>query len=134
MNISEASKRSGLPVKTIRYYEEIGLVFPERQANGYRNFGRNDVHNLTFLGHARDLGFSIQDCRDLLRLYQDRDRTSAEVRAIAQNHLSQITRRIEQLHDLQRTLRQLVDACAGDDRPDCPILTGLSEPAQDQDH
>lgn len=125
MNIGEAAKRSGLPAKTIRYYEDIGLVKPLRDTNGYRAFRPQDVHKLAFLGQARALGFTIEDCRNLLALYDDQSRSSADVKAIAREHLVQIDRKIADLKEMQDTLSDLVDACAGDHRPDCPILNSL---------
>jgi len=127
MNISEAAARSGLPVKTIRYYEDIALVAPARGPNGYRQFGARDVHKLTFLARARDLGFTIGECRTLLALWEDRDRASADVRHVAERHLADIDRRIDELQSMRRTLAHLVDCCSGDDRPDCPILDRLAE-------
>ena len=128
MNISEVAARSGLPPKTIRYYEEIGLVTPPRDANGYRAFRDTDLHKIAFLGRARALGFSIADCRNLLQLYEDQSRTSAEVKAIAMGHLDEIAQKIADLKEMQDTLASLVQACSGDDRPDCPILTSLATP------
>lgn len=128
MNIKEVAARSGLPAKTIRYYEEIGLIRPARSDNGYRVFRDSDLHKLAFLGRARGLGFSIEDCRLLLALYEDRDRASADVRDLALAHLDQISRKISELEAMKRTLSGLVDACAGDMRPDCPILSGLAGP------
>lgn len=125
MNIGEVAQASGLPSKTIRYYEEIGLLTPPRQANGYRSYGETELHSLAFLARARSLGFSIEDCRALLALYQDRSRASAEVKGIAEEHLRTIGEKIAQLQAMERTLRGLVTACAGDDRPDCPILEDL---------
>lgn len=125
MNIGEVARRSGLPAKTIRYYEEIGLIRPQRGANGYRAFRETDLHKLAFLGRARALGFSIEDCRNLLQLYEDETRTSAEVKQIARKHLSDMARKIEDLREMQTTLATLIDACAGDSRPDCPILSSL---------
>jgi Cu(I)-responsive transcriptional regulator len=125
MNIGDVSRRSGLPAKTIRYYEEIGLVTPARAANGYRSFCERDVHLLTFLGRARGLGFPIEDCRALLDLWQDERRASAEVKAIARHQLDAIERRLAELRAMRSTLTELVDRCAGDDRPDCPILRSL---------
>jgi len=125
MNISEAAERSGLPPKTIRYYEDIGLVTPPRDANGYRAFRDSDAHKLTFLGRARALGFTIEDCRNLLALWEDTDRASADVRAIAKGHLQEIEDKIADLQAMQATLSDLVRDCAGDDRPDCPILSTL---------
>ncbi len=126
MNIGDVAARSGLPAKTIRYYEDIGLVTPLRDANGYRRFRERDLHKLAFLGRARALGFSIEDCRNLLHLYEDAGRASAEVKEIAEGHLRQIERKIADLNEMRQTLAHLVDACAGDQRPDCPILESLS--------
>lgn len=129
MNISEVSKRAGLPTKTIRYYEDIGLISPARAANGYRAFAEKDLHKLAFLGRARALGFSIEDCRNLMTLYEDRGRASADVKAIAAEHLVAIDTKLAELQQMRHTLADLVAACAGDDRPDCPILADLSAPA-----
>ena len=127
MNISQVSKAAGLPTKTIRYYEDIGLISPARGDNGYRSFAETDLHKLAFIGRARSLGFSIEDCRSLLKLYNDRDRASADVKTIAMAHLVEIDRKRAELKEMRDTLAHLVDACAGNDRPDCPILAGLSE-------
>ena len=126
MNIGDVAARSGLPAKTIRYYEDIGLIRPRRGENGYRRFDETDVHRLAFLGRARALGFSIEDCRSLLKLYGDRDRTSAEVKQIAEQHLARIDAKIAELSEMRATLAHLVHACAGDSRPDCPILADLA--------
>ncbi|MDA7429363.1 Cu(I)-responsive transcriptional regulator [Primorskyibacter aestuariivivens] len=126
MNIGEVAQRSGLPAKTIRYYEEIGLVRPLRSSNGYRAFRESDIHKLSFLGRARALGFSIDDCRTLLGLYEDESRESAQVKAVAQEHLAAIDDKIAQLKSMRETLSELVHACHGDDRPDCPILSDLA--------
>ena len=129
MNIKDAAARSGLPAKTIRYYEEIALIRPSRGANGYRAFSETDVHKLAFLSRARSLGFAIEDCRMLLDLYEDETRASADVKEIARGHLAEIERKIAELEAMRRTLTQLVDTCHGDDRPDCPILDGLANDA-----
>ena len=126
MNIGEVADRSGIPTKTIRYYEDIGLVTPQRSGNGYRAFRETDLHKLTFLGRARALGFSIEDCRTLLSLYEDETRESAQVKAVAEEHLTEIDSKIAQLQAMRETLSHLVAACHGDDRPDCPILHDLS--------
>ena len=118
MNIGDVADLSGLPAKTIRYYEDIGLVEPLRSTN--------DVHKLAFLGRARALGFTIEDCRSLLKLYADTDRASAEVKQIAEEHLDRIDRKITELTEMRATLSHLVDACAGDHPPDCPILADLA--------
>lgn len=127
MNIADVSRATGLPTKTIRYYEEIGLITPQRRENGYRDFDQTDRHKLEFLARARSLGFGIESCRTLLALYTDKDRASADVKAIAETHLSEIDRKITDLKAMRDTLAELVDACAGDDRPDCPILKGLAK-------
>ena len=130
MNISEVSKRAGLPAKTIRYYEEIGLVSPARSGNGYRSFRDSDLHKLAFLGRARALGFSIEDCRNLMMLYEDRGRASSDVKAIASEHLVAIDAKLAELRQMRNTLADLVSSCAGDDRPDCPILADLAAKAE----
>jgi Cu(I)-responsive transcriptional regulator len=129
MNIGEVSRASGLPAKTIRYYEDIGLVRPARGANGYRDFNEQDAHKLTFLGRSRSLGFTIEDCRRLLSLYEDRDRASADVKALASEHLERIAQKIDELQALKSTLETLVKRCHGDDRPNCPILDDLARSA-----
>ena len=126
MNIGTAATRSGLPAKTIRYYEEIGLVAPQRSANGYRDFSETDLHNLAFVQRARSLGFSIEECRGLLSLYDDSERASADVKAMAKTHLAQIDEKITGLKAMHNTLSDMVNKCHGDHRPDCPILDGLA--------
>jgi len=126
MNIADAARLSGLPAKTIRYYEEIDLIAPPRDANGYRRFRESDLHKLGFLGRARSLGFSVAECRELLALYEDRDRASADVRRIAEDHLARVDAKVAELTAMRATLAHLVDSCAGDDRPDCPILADLA--------
>ena len=127
MNIGEVARRSGLPAKTIRYYEDIGLITPMRCENGYRAFRESDVHKLGFLGRARALGFSIEDCRTLLALWEDRNRASADVRRVAVDNLARIEEKIAALQGMRDTLGELVKSCHGDDRPDCPILRDLAE-------
>ena len=126
MNIGEAAERSQLPAKTIRYYEDIGLVTPLRSLNGYRAFRPSDIHKLAFLGRARALGFSIEDCRTLLSLYEDHGRESAEVKRLALNQVAEIENKIASLQSMRDTLSQLIDCCVGDARPDCPILADLA--------
>lgn len=126
MNIGEAAERSGLPAKTIRYYEDISLVAPDRADNGYRDYSSSDVHRLRFLHRARNLGFSIDECRLLLSLYTDRNRASADVKAVAEQKLAEIDAKIRELQSLKNALQPLVDCCHGDDRPDCPILDDLA--------
>ena len=126
MNIGTAAEASGLPAKTIRYYEEIGLVAPARRDNGYRDYDEADVHRLRFLHRARGLGFSIDDCRHLLSLYDDKHRASADVKALARQRIGDIDAKIAELQSLRGTLSALVHACHGDERPDCPILNELA--------
>jgi len=126
MNIGKIAERTGLPAKTIRYYEDIGLIRPMRDPNGYRAFRESDFHKLAFLGRARALGFTIEDCRTLLALYEDESRASSDVKKLAQQHLAQIDGKLAQLQEMRATLSRLVSACAGDDRPDCPILNDLA--------
>lgn len=130
MNIGDAAEASGLPAKTIRYYEQIGLIRPARDGNGYRAFAMHDVHRLAFLARARRLGFSIEECRALLALYEDEGRASEDVKHLAQSHLQRIDQRIAELQALRDTLAGLVKSCAGDNRPDCPILDDLASAAR----
>lgn len=127
MNIGQAAERAGLPVKTLRYYEEIGLIAPDRQPNGYRDYGEAEVHKLRFLQRARGLGFSIEDCRALLSLYEDRNRASADVKRLALARIHDIDRKLEELKGLRATLDSLARACQGNERPDCPILEDLAK-------
>jgi len=127
MNIGEVSEKSGLPAKTIRYYEEIGLLKIPRDPNGYRRFGDAELHHLSFLARARGLGFSIEDCRALLGLYENAERASADVKRIANEHLEAIEVKIRDLAEMRETLSDLVEACLGDHGPHCAILEGLSK-------
>lgn len=126
MNIGAASARSGLPEKTIRYYEEIGLLAPGRRDNGYRDYNTRELHILKFLHRARSLGFSIEDCRSLLSLYNDRERASADVKRLTERRLVEIDGKIRELQSIKRTLGHLARTCHGDARPDCPILDDLA--------
>ena len=126
MNVSQAARHSGLPAKTIRYYEEAGLIAPGRAMNGYRDYSTEDVHRLAFLKRARGLGFSIEDCRQLMALYRDRGRASQDVRRIAVAHVAAIEEKVRELESMRRTLDRLIHACHGDDRPDCPILDDMA--------
>ena len=125
MNIQHAAKRSGLPVKTLRYYDEINLVQPGRAENGYRDYGDVEIHKLRFLSRARSLGFSLDDCRQLLSLYEDKNRTSASVKEIAESKIREIETKLEELHSMRKTLSTLANSCHGDNRPECPILDEL---------
>jgi len=128
MNIGQVAEQAGLPAKTIRYYEDINLISPLRDTNGYRVFRETDLHKLVFLSRARSLGFSIEECRILLALYEDKARASSDVKAVAEQHLAQIDGKILELQAMRRTLSELIKGCAGDHRPDCPILKGLASP------
>ena len=127
MNIGQAAKRSGLSAKMIRYYESIGLLKPaSRSDSGYRLYQQDDLHALAFIKRSRDLGFSLEEVAKLLTLWQDRQRASADVKALANEHIADLNRRIEELVSLRDTLSELVANCQGDDRPDCPILKDLA--------
>ncbi len=127
MNIGEAASESGVNAKTIRYYESIGLIPPAiRAENGYRNFSHFDIETLKFIQHARRLGFSVKDVGGLLELWGDKSRTSADVKALALKHISDVEKRIAELESIRNTLIDLTDRCHGDDRPDCPILEDLA--------
>lgn len=126
MNIGNVAQALDMPAKTIRYYESIGLVTPRRSQNDYRHYRPSDVHKLGFVGRARSLGFSVEDCRVLLALYEDKDRASADVRKLAGEHLARIDAKLAELATMRETLAHLVECCAGDTRPDCPILADLA--------
>lgn len=126
MNISEVAEKSGLPAKTIRYYEEIGLIRPLRSDNGYRTFRDSDLTRLGFLRRARSLGFSIEDCRVLVALWEDDHRAAADVKRVAEHHLAEIDAKMAELTEMRASLADLVDACAGDDGSECPILSELA--------
>lgn len=126
VNIQQAAARAGLTAKTARYYDEIGLVTPGRGANGYRDYSDEDIHKLAFLKRSRGLGFSIDDCRMLLSLYEDKHRASADVKSLATARIRDIDRKVGELQSLRATLHTLATACSGDDRPDCPILEDLA--------
>jgi len=127
MNIGQAARRSGLSAKMIRYYESIGLLKPAlRSDSGYRLYQQEDLHQLAFIKRSPDLGFSLEEVARLLTLWQDRQRASADVKALASQHIDDLNRRIEELVSLRDTLSELVAHCQGDDRPDCPILKDLA--------
>ena len=128
MNIGTAAAQTNLPAKTIRYYEDIGLVVPGRKGNGYRDYTADDVHRLAFIHRARSLGFDIETCRKLLGLYSDRTRASADVKQLASAHLEDIERKMSELESMANTLRHLINNCHGDARPDCPIIDQLAGP------
>jgi MerR family copper efflux transcriptional regulator len=127
LNIGQAAKATGVPAKTIRYYESIGLMpRPARAENNYRFYGPSDVATLKFIHRARLLGFSLKDVAGLLELWRDKGRASADVKALAVGHVRAIERRIAELESIRRTLIELTDRCHGDGRPDCPILGDLA--------
>ena len=126
MNIGQAAKHSGLSAKMIRYYESIGLLKPaHRSDSGYRLYSDDDLHTLAFIKRSRDLGFSLEEVGKLLALWQDRQRASGDVKALAREHIEQLNQKIRELTGLRDTLQELVESCQGDHRPDCPILKDL---------
>lgn len=128
MNIGAVAEKSGVPPKTIRYYESIGLIpSADRRPNRYRTYGEVDMHTLHFIKRARDLGFSVDEVRELLDLWRDRTRASAAVKALVARHVEELDRKIAALRSMRRSLADLIERCAGDDRPDCPILDDLAD-------
>lgn len=129
MNIGEAAARSGVSAKMVRYYESLGLLTQvARTESGYRQYGPAEVHTLRFIRRARELGFSMAEIADLLKLWQNRRRASADVKRIAQAHVADLNRRIAEMTSMRRTLETLVQCCQGDGRPECPILDELADP------
>jgi Cu(I)-responsive transcriptional regulator len=127
MNIGEVAAETGVTAKSIRYYESINLISaPARTESGYRQYSDRDVQILHFIKRARGLGFSVAEVAELLSLYQDRDRASAEVKGIVEARLAEIDQKISELESIRATLRTLANRCHGDDRPDCPILDDLA--------
>ena len=127
MNIGQAARASGVSAKMIRYYESIELTAAaDRGASNYRHFSARDINELRFIKRARDLGFSVEEISRLLSLWRDRSRPSREVKAIAQQHVADLDARIAQMQAMADSLRQLAHCCAGDARPDCPILADLA--------
>ncbi|NKB58634.1 MAG: Cu(I)-responsive transcriptional regulator [Alphaproteobacteria bacterium] len=127
MNIGAAAKSSGVPAKTIRYYESIGLIAPaHRTESGYREFSQIEIDTLRFVQRARSLGFPVKGVALLLDLWRDRSRASSDVKAMAMEHIGDIDRKIAELQSMRDTLLHLSEQCHGDDRPDCPILEGIA--------
>lgn len=126
MNIGRVSLASGVSQRMIRHYEKIGLIAPaSRRDSGYRDYGERDLHTLRFIGRARDVGFPIEEIRQLLALWNDRDRSSADVKALALARAAELKRKARELNEMRRSLEDLASRCHGDDRPDCPILGSL---------
>lgn len=131
MNIGEAAKRSGVSAKMIRYYEQTGLIpAAQRTESGYRDYGEKDVHVLSFVRRARDLGFSVEEIGELLGLWSDTSRRSSDVKELARRHLEDLRRKIGELEAMSETLESLIGACSGDNRPDCPIIADLEQVAE----
>ena len=128
MNIGKAAKLSNLTVKAVRYYANIGLVKPQQNiSTGYRDYTEEEVAKLKFIGKARSFDFSINECKELLSLYDDKNRTSKEVKKITLEKISQIESKLKDLNDLKKELSYLANNCHGDDKPNCPILDELSK-------
>jgi MerR family copper efflux transcriptional regulator len=126
VKIGEAAAASGISERMIRHYEKIGLVAPAaRRDSGYRDYGPRDVHTLRFIGRSRDLGFPIEEIGQLLALWQDRSRASADVKALALARAAELKRKERELHEMRRSLEQLAGSCHGDEWPDCPIIDDL---------
>ena len=133
MKIGEAAAAAGVSERMIRHYEKIGLVPPAaRKSSGYRDYDESDVHTLRFIGRARDLGFGMDEIAQLLALWQDRSRASADVKAVALARAAELKRKAVELDAMRRTLERLASECHGDKRPDCPILHDLGSSANDR--
>jgi MerR family copper efflux transcriptional regulator len=131
MNIGQAAQSSGVSAKMIRHYEDIGLIKKaSRSTSGYRVYSKNDLHILVFVRQARNLGFSIEQIRELLDLWQNKRRTSRKVKELALKHIQELNVRIKELQDIQQAISHLVNNCHGDDRPECPIIDSLTDPTQ----
>ena len=127
-NIGQAASQSGVSAKMVRHYESLGLLPAVRRTDaGYRQYGEREIHTLRFIRRARLLGFSMLEIAELLKLWQNQQRASADVKRIAQAHMNDLERRIAEMQAMRATLAQLTHCCAGDQRPDCPILTGLAD-------
>lgn len=130
MNIGQAALKSGLPVKTLRYYEEIGLVHPARmEGNDYRDYSATDVEHLRFLQRARAVGFSLEVCRELLGLYRDENRRCSQVKKLVLEKIEQVETQLRELHALKSVLIDMANSCAGDDSTECAIIETLAQPA-----
>jgi len=130
MNIGQAAEATGVSAKMIRHYESVALLPPAQRTDaGYRQYGERDLHTLRFIRRSRDLGFSIDEIRGLLGLWQDRERTSRQVKVLAQSHIDDLDRKVRELLEMKATLETLVHCCRGDERPDCPIIEELARDA-----
>ena len=128
MNIGAIAKRANLPTKTVRYYADIGLVTPSgRSEAGYRIYTDVELNKLRFVRSARSFGFTVEECRELLGLYENRERSSRDVKRMALQRIGEIEDKMAELQSLHDELSRLASSCHGDDRPDCPILAGLSK-------
>jgi len=133
MNIGEVAKASGVSAKMIRYYEQTGLIpAANRRESGYRKYSASDVHMLRFIRRGRDLGFPMAEINELLGLWRDKSRQSADVKRIATAHMTELREKIDSLEQISNTLQTLIECCSGDDRPDCPILDDLENTADRQ--
>ena len=131
VNIGTAARRSGITVKMIRYYESIGLIAPaDRSAGNYRTYDQRDINRLEFIKRARSLGFALEEIRQLLALWDDSGRASAEVKALVTGHIAALDARIAALKGIRRTLAHLAERCDGNERPDCPIIHDLAGGAE----
>lgn len=127
MNIGEVARETGISQRMIRHYEAIGLITPPlRRDSGYRDYGERDLHDLRFIARARDLGFGIEEIGKLLGLWRDRERSSADVKSLALARVAELRAKEQALKEMRLTLEGLAKACQGDQRPDCPILSGLA--------
>jgi MerR family transcriptional regulator, copper efflux regulator len=135
MQIGEAARHTGVSAKMIRHYEAIGLIpAADRRDSNYRDYGHHDLHRLGFIRRARDLGFSIEEIRNLLRLWGDTARASADVKALTQSHIAELDKKIALMGEMRQTLATLSDACDGNHRPDCPIIATLAGGAGGHHH
>ncbi|QRM45128.1 Cu(I)-responsive transcriptional regulator [Rhizobium sp. BG4] len=127
MNIGQAAKASGVSAKMIRYYEQIKLISPaHRTEASYRTYSENDINTLKFIRRSRDLGFSVEQMKTLLALWRDKSRSSADVKAMALEHVEELERKAEAIQAMSRTLKHLASHCHGDERPDCPIIDEIA--------
>ena len=132
MNIGQAAKTSGVSAKMIRYYEQIKLITPaHRTESSYRTYTENDINTLKFIRRARDLGFSVEQMKTLVALWRDKSRSSADVKAIALEHVAELERKAAAIQAMSRTLKHLAQHCHGDDRPECPIIDDIAKAADD---